>query len=139
MSPGDADQRQQRLDLVAVDAARQQWHVGLDIAAQHVQHGKAAEIAVFQVVQRLAEDDAVDRAVAVDQREAAIGLARQHMADQPHHRRDAAARGDGEIGAAIAAVIRRNEAAGRRHDLERRSRRQILHARGRRTARRRRA
>ena len=32
-----ADQRQQRLDLVAVDAARQERQVGLGIAAQHVQ------------------------------------------------------------------------------------------------------
>jgi hypothetical protein len=60
-----------------------------------MQHGKTTEIAIFQIVQRFAENDAVDRAIAVRQRKAAVGLARQNMADQPHHGCDAATRGNG--------------------------------------------
>ena len=58
------------------------------------------------------------RAVAVEQKEAAVRLARQHALDDRQDRRDAGAGGKADIDPRLAGRMRDAEAAGRRHHVE---------------------
>src|SRR4051812_25091825 len=93
-----ADRRQHRLDLLRVDAAVEQRNI-LMLARQYMVHHETIEEAVLEIVQRVLEDDALRGAVAIDEDEAAVLLARQYRAQNRHYRRNARARGDREISA----------------------------------------
>ena len=66
----------QGLDLLGIEPAIEQRDV-LRLAREHVMHGEPAEMAVLQILERVLEDDVARRAIAVDQHEAALRLARQ--------------------------------------------------------------
>ncbi|MCY1344698.1 hypothetical protein D9M69_307400 [compost metagenome] len=104
-------------DAAVVKPAVQQVYL-LRLARQHVVQREARQVLVLQVFQRLGKDDAVDIAVAVDQREAAARLGLQRGADQRQHRRDAAARRKGDIVARCRRIQRHVEAAVRRHHVD---------------------
>ena len=74
--------------------------------------------AVLQFLQRLAEQHARRRAVAVEQEEAAVRLARQHALDDRQDRRDAGAGGKADIDPRLVRRMGDAEAAGRRHHVE---------------------
>ncbi len=80
---------------------------------------EAVEVAVLQVFERLGKDDAVHRAVAVDQREAAVRLGGERGLDQRQDGRDAAAGGESDIVARALGGQRHVEAAVGRQHVER--------------------
>ncbi len=111
--------RDQRIEegarLVAVEPAVEQRDL-LRLARQHVIQREAVEVAVLQVFQRLGKDDAVHRAVAVDQRESAVRLGGQRGLDQRQDGRDAAAGSKRDIVARALGGQRHVETAvGRQH------------------------
>src|SRR4051812_16829817 len=60
--------------LCAVHPSVEKLH-RLDVAREHVIKREARQVAVFEVLERLVEDDRTERAVAVDQRKARLRLA----------------------------------------------------------------
>ena len=83
-----------------------------------MKHREPLEEAVLQLLQRFAEQDAAGRAVAVEQEEAAVRLARQHAVDDRQDRRDAGAGGEADMDARLVRRVRDAEAPGRRHHVE---------------------
>ena len=77
--PAERASAQQR-DLLAVDAPVEDVDV-LRLARQDVKHREAVEIAILQILQRLAEHDRARGAVAVEQRHAAIRVGGQRGTD----------------------------------------------------------
>jgi hypothetical protein len=69
------------LDLVGRDAALEQRRAALLVAREHVEQRESAEMAVLQVLQLLAEHDAVGAAVAVDERQAGGRLRGERVLD----------------------------------------------------------
>ena len=108
----------ERLYLVAGDTAFEQRRAAFVVAAQHVQQREAAEIAILQVFQFLAEQDRIGRAIAIDQREAGVRLVRQRLLDHGQDRRDAGSCRDGDDMPWAAVALRQDEAALGRHDIE---------------------
>ncbi len=64
------------------------------------------EVTVLQILQGFAEDNAVERTVAIDEYEAALKFRCQYVTDHRHDRRDAAASRDREVGALFAKAAR---------------------------------
>ena len=81
---------EQRARPRAVDAAVQQLDV-LRLARQHVHEVEALQVHVLQRRELLAEHHARRRAVAVEQRELRVRLARERRLDDRQDRRDPAA------------------------------------------------
>ncbi len=74
--------------------------------------------AVLEFFQRLAEQHAAGRTIAVEEEKPAVRLARQHAFDDRQNRRDAGAGGEADIYPRLAGRVREAETAGRRHDVE---------------------
>jgi hypothetical protein len=100
------------------DAAVEQFDVLL-LAAHHVGQLEALHIAVLQVRQLVLEDHRGRRAVAVEEREAAVRFGRQRGLDDREDGRDAAAGRKGQIVLAVGGVQRDVEVAHGRHHVER--------------------
>ena len=111
---GRAERLRERPCLRGVDAALAERHLPV-LAGQDVEHREAAEMAVLQVVQRLAEDHVLGRPVAVEEQYVALRLRGEHGARNGNHRRDAAAGGEQRIAAGAAGPERAVEAPVRRH------------------------
>ena len=98
----DACRRHQRAQqhphLVAVEPAVQDRDVLL-LAGDDVEDREAIDEAILELLERLEEHDVVGRAVAVEQEEAAVRLARKHALDDRQDRRDAGARGKADMDA----------------------------------------
>ena len=96
----DAGRRNQRAQqhphLFAVEPAVQDRDVLL-FAGDHMEYREPLHEAVLQFFQRFAKQHARCRAVAVEQEEPAVRLARQHALDDRQDRRDAGARGKADI------------------------------------------
>jgi len=91
------DQRIQKcMGLGAIKPPVEQRNL-LRLTRQHVIQREAIEVAVLQVFERLAKNDAVDAAVAVDQREAALRLRRERGLDKRQDGCDAAAGRKGDV------------------------------------------
>ena len=115
---GDRDERgQDPLEPVAVEPTAEQLDVG-GLAGQHVDQVESAGVAVLEVLELLQEHDRLRRAVAVQQREPALGLVPQRGGEERDHGRDPAAGGDRHVVLAVRRVERGGEPAGRRHHLE---------------------
>ena len=108
---------QQHPHLVAVEPAVQDRDVLL-FARDHMEYREPLHEAVFQFFQRLAKQHAAGGAVAVEQEEAAVRLARQHALHDRQNRRDAGAGGEADIDPRLIGRVRDAEAAGRRHHVE---------------------
>ena len=113
--------RNQRLEelrqLFAVDKAHVQRRVGL-LGREHVVQHQAREVAVLEVFDLLLEHRGLQRAVAVDQGEAAVRLARQHGLHDGQDGRDAAAARNAQVMPVRRRLKRHEEAALRRHHLQ---------------------
>jgi hypothetical protein len=103
--------------VLARQAAVQDRDVLL-LLAEHVEHREAPEMAVLQLLERRAEQHVGHGPVAVEQEEAAFGLAREHAADDRQDGRDARARRKAGIGPILAGRPDLAEAAGRRHHVD---------------------
>ena len=108
---------QQHPHLLAIEPAVQDRDVLL-FAGDHMEDREPLHEAVFQFFQRLAKQHAAGRAVAVEQEEPAVRLARQHALHDRQDRRDAGAGGEADIDPRLVGRMRDAEAAGRRHDVE---------------------
>ena len=84
----------------------------------HMEYREPLHEAVLEFLQRLAEQHARGRTIAVEQEEPAVRLARQHALHDREDRRDAGAGGEADIDPRLAGRRRDAEAAGRRHDVE---------------------
>ena len=107
---------QQEADAVAVQAAVEDGDV-LFFLTQHVEDGEAAEVAVLQLLHRLAEQHAAYGLVAVKQEEAALRLAGQQAAGDREDRRDTGPGGESRDRAGRIRRVGEAEAAGGRHHL----------------------
>ena len=110
--------RQEITQLVAVHQAHVQRGIRRFVAEDMVQH-QPGEVPVLQVFELFLEHRRLQAAVAVDQREARMRLARQHCLHDRQDRRDAAAAGDADVVAVRGGVQRHEEAALRCHHLHR--------------------
>ena len=88
------------------------------LARDHVEHREPLHEAVLQFFQRLAKQHAAGRAIAVEQEEPAVRLARQHALHDRQDRRDAGAGGKADIDPRLVGRRCDAEAAGRGHDVE---------------------
>src|SRR6266702_2940654 len=79
---------------------------------------KPLDEAVLEFFQCLEKQHAAGRAIAVEQKELAVWLARQYAFHDRKNRRDAGAGGEADINPRIIGRRRDAEAAGRRHDVE---------------------
>ena len=93
---GRHQRAQQHPHLVAIEPAVQDRDVLL-LARDDMEHREPLHEAVLQFLQRLAEQHAAGGAVAVEQEEPAVRLARQHALDDRQDRRDAGAGGKADI------------------------------------------
>src|SRR6185437_8841699 len=80
---------------------------------------EALQEAVLQLFQLLTEHHAFARTVAIEQEEAAFGLARQHALHNREDRRDAAAGGKTDIGPRPRTKTRRHPPSSRRYGARR--------------------
>ena len=88
------------------------------LAGDDVEDREAIDEAILQLLERLEEHDVVGRAVAVEQEEAAVGLARQHALHDRQDRRDAGAGREADMDSAGIRWRDRTETSGRRHHIE---------------------
>ncbi len=116
-SAGASAPAQPALELVAVDPSTQVRGVAR-VTAQDVDDLQAVGVARLELVELVAEHRRWPGAVAVDQREAALGLDLERRLEHRQDRRDAAADGDRDVVLAVERVQRRAEAPGRGHHLE---------------------
>ena len=114
-------QVQQALDqfaaLAVVDAAVQKRDV-LALPAEDVKPLEPGHVAILDRLQLLLEHDRGGALVAVQQGDAAGGLAPQSRLDDGKNRRDAASRRDAQVIARVVLMQRREEVALGRHDLD---------------------
>ena len=108
-----------------VEHAVEQVDVLLFFGEEVVQF-EPAEISVFELGQRLEEDDRVAVAVAVEEGEAAVRLLAQRGPDQRDHRRDPGASGKADISARLCGPEIAGETAVRRHHVYHIARLQIV-------------
>ena len=87
-------------------------------ARDHMEQGKPLDEAVLEFFQCLEKQHAAGRAIAVEQKESTVRLARQHAFYDRQDRRDPGAGGEADIDARLAGRGRDTEAAGRCHDIE---------------------
>ena len=111
------DAAQELPDLVAIHQAHVQRRVGV-LVGEHVVQREPRQIAILQVFDLFLEHRRLQRPVAVDQREAAVGLACQHRLHDRQDRRDAAAAGDADVMSMRRGIDRHEEAALRRHHAD---------------------
>ncbi|MGF6739312.1 hypothetical protein OKW47_003058 [Paraburkholderia atlantica] len=109
---------EERRALLLVEHAVKEFDV-LQIVRQHVIQHEAVHEAVLQILEFLGEHDLVDAAVAVHQREGAARLDFERRLDDREHRRDARAAREREVLLALFGVQVREEAAVRRHHVDR--------------------
>ncbi len=112
------DQRaQQHAHFFTVEPAVQDRDVLL-LARDHMEKREPLHKTVLQLFQRFEEHHARGRAVAVEQKNPAVRLPRQHALDDRQDRRDARACGKADIDPRLVGRSRDAEAAGRRHHIE---------------------
>ncbi|CAK0137292.1 Uncharacterised protein [Burkholderia pseudomallei] len=91
----------------------------LHVVGQHVVEGEPLHEAVLQVLEFLGEHDRIDAAIAVDQRERAARLELERRLDDREHGRDPRAARERDVLLAVPGVQVREEAAVRRHHVDR--------------------
>ncbi len=104
-------------DFAAIDAAIQPFGV-LRFTAHHKMHGKALDVAILERERLFEKHRPRNAAVAVNQREAAAGFARQNIRGERQYGRDAAARGEGHVGMLAFGADRGAESPHRGTDVE---------------------
>ena len=109
-----ADRRQQSVQALGVQPAAEQLDLA-GFAGEDVHQIEACRVGVLQVGELVGEHDGVGPAVAVEQRDARLGVA-QHRGGDRHERRDARSRADQHVPSRCLDV--RHEAAGRRQRLD---------------------
>jgi hypothetical protein len=108
---------QQHPHLLAVKPAMQDGDV-LFFAGNDMKYRKPLDEAILEFLDGLAKQHAAGRAIAVEQKEAAVRLQRQHALDDGKDRRDAGTRGKADVDAGFGRRGRNAEATGRRHHIE---------------------
>ena len=112
-------QRAQELgDLFPVHHAHVDVRIGV-LVGEHVVDHQPGQIAVLQVLEFFLEHGGLQLAVAVDQREGAARLARQHGLHDRQDGRDAAAARDAHVMPPLLRLDRHEEAPLRRHHADR--------------------